>query len=228
MADAEPVIRVRSLAHTYAGPSGPVPVLADVSLDVAAGAFVSLMGASGTGKSTLLALLGGLERPQSGSVEVAGRNLGHLGGDELASHRGRTVGFVFQHFGLLEALTARENIELGLALGGADRAQRRARARELLDEVGLAHRAEHLPGRLSGGEQQRVAIARALANRPRVLLADEPTGNLDRAAGDHVLGLLAAAACRSGCAVVLVTHDDRAAARAEWRLLLESGRLRAA
>ncbi len=222
------VISVHGLAHAYAGPAGTVPVLAGVDLDVEAGSFVSLMGASGAGKSTLLAVLGGLERAQSGRVMVAGRDLNALREAELAAYRGRSVGFVFQHFGLLDALTARENVEVSLSVAGVPRTRRRRRAAQLLESVGLAARADHLPSRLSGGEQQRVAIARALANRPLVVLADEPTGNLDRPAGEHVLQLLDAAREEHGCAVMLVTHDDRLGARAEHRYVLEQGRLWAA
>jgi putative ABC transport system ATP-binding protein len=223
-----PIIEVRGLAHRYRGPAGEVPVLSGVDLEVEPGSFVALVGVSGAGKTTLLAILGGLERPQSGWVRVGGHDLATLGGAGLAAHRRRTVGFVFQHFGLMEALTARENVELALTFAGAARRPRRARALELLDQVGLGERADHLPGRLSGGEQQRVGIARALANRPPVLLADEPTGNLDRQSGDSVLELLESARREQGCAVVLVTHEERAAARADRVLVLEGGRLRAA
>ncbi|HEY8641431.1 MAG TPA: ABC transporter ATP-binding protein [Candidatus Dormibacteraeota bacterium] len=223
-----PIIEVRGLAHGYQGPAGPIPVLADLDLEVDPGSFVALVGPSGAGKTTLLAILGGLERPQSGVVLVGGHDLLTLGAAGLAAHRRRTVGFVFQHFGLMEALTARENVELALTVAGTPVRARRARALELLEQVGLAPRADHLPGRLSGGEQQRVGIARALANRPPVLLADEPTGNLDRRSGDLVLELLETARRETGCAVVLVTHEEHAAARADRTWLLEQGRLRAA
>jgi putative ABC transport system ATP-binding protein len=189
---------------------------------------VALIGASGAGKTTLLAILGGLERPQSGVVLVGGHDLARLGAAGLAAHRRRTVGFVFQHFGLMEAMTSRENVELALTVAGTPARARRARTFELLEQVGLVPRADHLPGRLSGGEQQRVGIARALANRPLVLLADEPTGNLDRNSGNLVLDLLEAARREQGCAVVLVTHEEQAAARADRALILEQGRLRAA
>ncbi|MEP7104504.1 MAG: ABC transporter ATP-binding protein, partial [Chloroflexota bacterium] len=181
------LIEVRALAHRYRGPAGEIPVLGGLDLDVEPGSFVALVGASGAGKTTLLAILGGLEPVQSGRVVVGGQDLATLGSAGLARHRRRTVGFVFQHFGLMEALTARENVELALTFAGAPRRTRRGRALELLDDVGLAGRADHLPGRLSGGEQQRVGIARALANRRPLLLADEPTGNLDRRTGDSVL-----------------------------------------
>ncbi|HEV3225492.1 MAG TPA: ABC transporter ATP-binding protein, partial [Acidimicrobiales bacterium] len=172
-------IQVHGLAHRFTTSAAPLTILDNLHLDVEPGDHVALVGPSGAGKSTLLALLGGLEPPQSGAVIVDGQDLATLSGDGLAEFRRRTVGFVFQHFGLLDTLTAAENIELAAMLDGAGRRHRRRRALELLDAVGLAERATHQPGQLSGGERQRVAIARALANRPRLLLADEPTGNLD-------------------------------------------------
>ena len=223
-----PLVEVRGLSHRYQGPAGEIPVLSGLDLEVEPGSFVALVGPSGAGKTTLLAILGGLERPHAGSVRIGGRDLAGLGPGGLAEHRRRTVGFVFQHFGLMEALTARENIELALTFAGMASRARRPRALELLDQVGLSGRAEHLLGRLSGGEQQRVGIARALANRPPVLLADEPTGNLDMRSGEQVLQLLESARREQGCAVLLVTHEERAAARADRVLLLEGGRLRAA
>ena len=157
-------------------------------------------------------------------MEVGGRDITRLSGDELAAYRRSTVGFVFQHFGLLDALTASENVELATALAGTARAARRARAAELLDAVGLAQRGDHRPAALSGGERQRVAIARALANRPRLLLADEPTGNLDEAATARVVDLLETARRDHGCTLVMVTHDRSLAARADDQLLLPGGR----
>src|SRR5262245_17639610 len=176
--DGGVAISVRGLTHRYPAPEGTLAVLEGVDLDVPAGGYVTVTGPSGAGKSTLLSVLGGLEVLQEGSASVGDVDLAGLAGDQLAAYRRTTVGFVFQHFGLLEALTAAENVELAAGLAGVAPGARRRRAAELLDAVGLAGRARHQPLQLSGGERQRVAIARALANRPRLLLADEPTGNL--------------------------------------------------
>ena len=222
-------ISVEGLCHAYRGPDGPVPVLDGVDLIVAAGEHVALTGRSGAGKTTLLSILGGLERPQGGRVEVDGRNLDGLDGNGLAAFRRETVGFVFQHFGLLDALTATENVELALALAGREpRRRRAARAGELLAAVGLADRIRHRPAALSGGERQRVAIARALANRPRLVLADEPTGNLDPESAEGVLALLERLPAETGSTVVVVTHNRGVAARASRVLALENGRVRPA
>jgi lipoprotein-releasing system ATP-binding protein len=199
-----------------------------VDLTIERGRHVALTGESGQGKTTLLALLGGLLRPQSGEILIAGQDLRRLPADAMARFRSRTVGFVFQHHGLLEGLTALENVTLAMQLAGASRSECRRRAHELLEEVGLAGRMDHLPGRLSGGERQRVALARALANRPAVILADEPTGNLDESNGERVLGLLEQARRDYGSTLLIVTHDRTVAARAERRHRLEGGRLRAA
>jgi len=211
---------VRGLHHQFATKTGPLTVLDGVDLDIAAGGYASLVGPSGAGKSTLLSLLGGLEPAQRGTVEVAGERLAGLSRDGLAAFRRSTVGFVFQHFGLLDALTAAENIDVAGALAGLPRKQRRARTLELLDAVGLAGRADHRPAELSGGERQRVAIARALANEPRLVLADEPTGNLDDDSTLLVVDLLETLPERLGCSLVVVTHDRALAARAPLRLRL--------
>ena len=202
-------------------------MLSAVDLEVAGGGYVAVTGPSGAGKSTLLSVLGGLEPLQEGAARVGDTDLAGLDGDDLAAYRQSTVGFVFQHFGLLEALTALENVELAGTLAGMRRVARRARAAEVLDAVGLADRAGHQPLQLSGGERQRVAIARALANRPRLLLADEPTGNLDVEAGAEVLRLLRAGA-QDGRGVVIVTHEAAAASIADRVLTLRDGRLVAA
>jgi putative ABC transport system ATP-binding protein len=218
-------IAARSLSHSYPGPGGPVPVLHEVSFDVPEGGYCSLVGPSGAGKTTLLALVGGLEPVQSGVLAVGNSHLAGLGGDRLAAYRRLTVGFVFQHFGLLEALTAVENVELAATLAGERPSARRAAALDLLAAVGMDHRASHRPAALSGGERQRVAIARALVNRPRLVLADEPTGNLDEAASADVVRLLEAAHSERGCTLVLVTHNDRIARRAPVRLRVDGGRI---
>ena len=186
-----------------------------------------MVGASGAGKTTLLALIGGLERIQSGTLVVGGHDVAALDGDELAAYRRTTVGFVFQHFGLLDALTARENVELAAVLAGERPALRRARAEALLEAVGMAARAAHRPGALSGGERQRVAMARALVNAPRLVLADEPTGNLDAQTALDVLRLLEALRQERGCTLMVVTHDRALARRASLHLRLERGRVEA-
>ena len=198
-------------------------MLRGVDLEVPAGGYICLSGPSGAGKSTLLAVLGGLDPPQAGEVKVGDVDLSQLGGDDLAAYRRSTVGFVFQHFGLLETLSARENVELACTLAGVPPRERSARAQELLAAVGLTERAGHRPGELSGGESQRVAIARALANRPRLVLADEPTGNLDHDSAMRVIELLEGLQGETGCTLVLVTHNPTLAARAPQSLRLRDG-----
>lgn len=200
-------IMVRGLCHDYATDAGPLRVIDELDLDVAAGEIVAVTGSSGVGKTTVLSLLGGLDRVQAGSVVVGGADIGGLRRDALAAYRRTTIGFVFQDYGLLPSLTATENVEFALAMAGVSRKRRRARARELLDAVGLTARASHRPYALSGGESQRVAIARALANAPRLVLADEPTGNLDGAASDQVLEMLQRLPREHDCTVVAVTHN---------------------
>jgi putative ABC transport system ATP-binding protein len=203
-----------------------VRVLDGLELELAAGERLAVTGRSGAGKTTLLALLGGLERLQAGRLQVGDIDLAQLDGDALAAFRGSTIGFVFQHFGLLGTLTAQENIELAMSVASLPRAGRIERARELLDAVGLGNRARHLPSALSGGESQRVAIARALANAPRLILADEPTGNLDDESTEVVLDLLSSLADGHGCTLVVATHDEKVASRWDRRLSLEHGALR--
>jgi len=216
-------ISVRGLTHRYPAPEGTLAVLENVDLDVPAGGYVTVTGPSGAGKSTLLSVVGGLEPLQEGSASVGDVDLAGLGGDDLAAYRRATVGFVFQHFGLLEALTAAENVELAAVLAGTAPSVRRRRATELLDAVGLADRARHQPLQLSGGERQRVAIARALANRPRLLLADEPTGNLDEGSAATVIDLLEQIRREHGCTLLVVTHNRAVAARAPVRVMLDAG-----
>jgi putative ABC transport system ATP-binding protein len=224
-ASVGPLIDVEGLAHTYLRRNSRLEVLKDVTLQVGHGSYVSLVGASGSGKSTLLALLGGLERPQSGRIMVAGHDLASLSGDELAHFRRATIGFVFQHFGLLEASTALENVELPMTLDRVGSRIRRRRAIELLGEVGLADRTDHRPFELSGGERQRVAIARAMANQPELILADEPTGNLDVESAGAVAQLLERLRTERRCTVVVVTHNPTLAELADIRFSLVDGRL---
>jgi ABC-type lipoprotein export system ATPase subunit len=202
-----------------------VRVLDGLDLTLRAGERLAVTGRSGAGKTTLLALLGGLERMQAGRLEVGDTDVSALDGDALAAYRGSTIGFVFQHFGLLGTLTALENVELAMAVASLPRAERTERARSLLDAVGLSGRARHLPSALSGGESQRVAIARALANSPRLILADEPTGNLDDESTAIVLDLLGSLADGHGCTLVVATHDEAVASRWDRRLSLERGAL---
>jgi putative ABC transport system ATP-binding protein len=218
-------IHAAGLRHAYAAPEGQLDVLTGVDLDVPAGGYCALQGPSGAGKTTLLALIGGLEPLQAGTLRVGGVDLAGVGGVALAAYRRSTVGFVFQDFGLLETLTARENVELAATLDRAPPTERRRRADELLAAVGLSQRSRHRPAQLSGGERQRVAMARALMNRPRLLLADEPTGNLDETSAVGVIELLEELQRRWGFTLVLVTHNRALAIRAAQRLLLKAGKV---
>jgi putative ABC transport system ATP-binding protein len=217
-------IHLRRVNHWYRSGRSQVRALNDIDLDISAGGYVALTGPSGAGKSTLLSLIGGLERPQSGTVVVGQHDLRELRADELAEYRRATIGFVFQHFGLLDLLSARENIELAASLSAVSR-QRRQQAGDLLGEVGLLDRAQHRPGQLSGGERQRVAIARALVNDPGLILADEPTGNLDAVSAMRVLDLLERVHRERGCTLLVVTHNEAVAERAGQRYRLDGGRL---
>ena len=219
------MVRVRGLTHRYGTGAGALTILCRVDMEVPPCGYAAVTGVSGAGKSTLLSILGGLEPVQEGSVCVGGEDVASLRGGDLARFRRSRVGFVFQDFGLLSMLTARENVELALTLSGVPRRERRARAERLLSEVGLAARASHRPPRLSGGELQRVAIARALANRPAVVLADEPTGNLDEGSAGRVMDVLEQLRAERGCTLVVVTHNPELAARAERRLRLSRGEL---
>ncbi len=208
-------ITARGVSMTYRSRDGDVEVLRDFSLEVRTGERIAVMGPSGAGKTTLLALIGGLEAVQAGTIMVGDLELSTLRGDALAKFRHRTVGFVFQHFGLLGNLTALENVELAMSFSSGSFRVRRQRAGFLLDAVGVAARARHRPAELSGGEAQRVALARALANEPALLLADEPTGNLDGTTAEQVLDLLDTVAHDHGCTVITVTHDARVADRSD-------------
>jgi ABC-type lipoprotein export system ATPase subunit len=218
-------IVVRGLSHRYSTSAGSLTVLEGINFEVPAAGYAALTGPSGAGKTTLLSLLGGLEAVQEGQVRVDGVDLSTLSGDGLAAYRRTTVGFVFQHFGLLDTLTAAENLELARALTGTPLRRRRQEARDLLGAVGLRGREDHLPKQLSGGERQRVAIARAVSNGPRLLLADEPTGNLDEDSAAKVMTLLEALPSERGVTVVVVTHNRAIARRAPFRLALDAGRL---
>jgi len=221
---AGPLIRVRGLVKDFPLGAQRVRALAGVDLDVAEGDFVVVMGPSGSGKSTLLNLVGGLDRPTGGSIEVEGRDIARLDEIGLADFRREMIGFVFQSFNLVPTMTARQNVEFPLVFAGAPPARRRARAEALLAEVGLGHRVEHRPTELSGGEQQRVAIARAMANAPRIILGDEPTGNLDTRTGEEVLALLGDLN-RGGSTVLVVTHDARLAGYADRVFHMQDGRI---
>lgn len=222
----EPVLRCQGLRKAYRSPAGELPVLRGVDLELAPGETVAVMGESGAGKSTLLQVLGGLDRADAGELRWGEVRVDRLTGRALAARRAGFLGFVFQSYQLMPELDARENVALALRIAGACRAREAlAAADALLGSVGLAARARHLPSALSGGECQRVALARAMANRPRLLLADEPTGNLDEASGGAVMDLLLGLARERGAAVLLVTHSAAHAARCSRRLVLRGGAL---
>ncbi len=221
---SEPVIRAQGVCKVVPTAAGQLTILDGVDLEINAGQSVAIVGASGSGKTTLLGILAGLDLPSSGRVTLVGRTLTELDEEQRALVRGAHVGFVFQTFQLLASLTALENVMLPAELHGERDA--RAQALELLDKVGLGERTGHYPRQLSGGEQQRVAIARAFASRPHVLFADEPTGNLDTATGAHIIDLLFELNAEFDTTLVLVTHDERLAARCEREVLIEAGRIR--
>ena len=222
-------IRAQNLCRYYAMGDSVVKALDGVSLEVRAGERVALVGASGSGKSTLLHLMAGLDRPTSGTIETQGHDMAAMSSVELAAHRRNTVGMIFQAFHLLPRMTLEENVELPLRLAEVTREERPARVREALERVGLGARAGHRPGELSGGEQQRAAIARALVNRPSILLADEPTGNLDSRNGEEIMRLISGLNDSLKMTVVLVTHERKLAASfAERMVVLSDGRMAAA
>ncbi|MBI2525427.1 MAG: ABC transporter ATP-binding protein [Candidatus Rokubacteria bacterium] len=217
------MIEIAGLFMRLSSGGRPLEVLSDISLEVPARQFVAIAGPSGSGKSTLLGLIAGLDRPSAGRITVGGVEVTRLDQDALARFRRDTIGYIFQSFHLIPTLTALENVAVPLELGGDRDALDRARA--LLAEVGLAERAHHYPVQLSGGEQQRVAVARAIARRPPLLLADEPTGNLDSATGKQIIDLLLALNRTLGSTLVLVTHDSALAAHADRLVLLRDGRI---
>ncbi len=219
------MIRTEGLEKVYQGGGQRVNAVRGIDLSIPAGQFVSVMGASGSGKSTLLHLLGALDKPSAGEVFLMDQPLSPMGDEQLARLRRTAIGFIFQFFNLMPTLTAMENVMLPALLEGKYPRELETRAGDLLGRVGLGQRLHHLPGELSGGEMQRVAIARALVNAPGILLADEPTGNLDSHSGQQVLALLREVATETGAAVVMVTHDKHAAAVGDRLLTLQDGRI---
>ena len=217
------MIRLESVSKIVQSGPEKLTILHPLDIEVPKGQFLSIVGPSGSGKSTLLGLIAGLDAPTSGRVEIDGEDLTALDEDALARLRGAKVGFVFQFFHLLPSLTAFENVLVPMEIAGISGAE--ARSRELLREVGLSERTHHYPSQLSGGEQQRVALARALANEPPILLADEPTGNLDAANGQHIVEILLGIHQRRGTTIVLATHDQELAGRADRVLVLKGGRI---
>jgi putative ABC transport system ATP-binding protein len=219
------LVRVESVEKIFHRGSEDIHVLADLNLQVPAGEFLALMGPSGSGKSTLLNLVGGLDRPTKGLVTVAGERLDQLSDHRLAAGRARHVGFVFQLYNLMPVLTAERNVELPLLLTHLSKAERKKHVDAALAVVGLSHRAKHYPRTLSGGEQQRVGIARGIVTDPTLLLCDEPTGDLDRKAGNEILDLLQALNREHGKTIIMVTHDPHASARATRTVYLDKGQL---
>jgi putative ABC transport system ATP-binding protein len=227
MSPPPPVVRTRALARTYRRGAIAVPVLQAVDLELAEGEWLAILGPSGSGKSTLLNILGLLDRPDAGVYELAGEDVSDLGDTRQAELRNRRIGFVFQSFNLLPRTSALENVAAPLLYRGIRRGDRLAQARQALERVGLADRMDYDPSQLSGGQLQRVAVARALVGEPALLLADEPTGNLDSRSGAEVLELFSALH-QVGTTVLMITHDPTVAARAQRRLVLDAGRLAAA
>jgi putative ABC transport system ATP-binding protein len=219
------LVRIRGAHKVYFRGAERLDILNGIDLEVPQGDFLALMGPSGSGKTTLLNLIGGLDRPSSGSVEVAGQPIERLSDGKLAEWRARNIGFVFQFYNLLPALTAERNVELPLLLTHLSKAERRSHVATALQVVGLAERARHYPRQLSGGQEQRVGIARAIVTDPTLLLCDEPTGDLDRKSGDEILDLLQALNREQGKTIIMVTHDPHAAARARRTLHLDKGEL---
>jgi putative ABC transport system ATP-binding protein len=215
------MIEIKNVTKTVRSGDEDLTILSDVSIDIPSGEFVALTGASGSGKSTLLGLIAGLDAPTSGAIEIDGEEITSMSEDALADIRSRKIGFVFQSFHLIPSLTAFENILIPLEILGAEDAN--GRAESLLADVGLTNRGHHYPSELSGGEQQRVAIARAFANSPRILLADEPTGNLDSKNGKHVLELMTGLHRQNNVTLVLVTHDAELARQADRQIVLRDG-----
>ena len=222
-----PLLHAQNVSRHYQLGDSTIPAVNDISLEIRSGEFVALLGSSGSGKSTFLNLLAGLDRPTSGAIHIRGRNLAAIDPTELARYRRDTVGMVFQSFNLLPRMTLEENVELPLRLAEVDRAERAARVQSALDHVRLGARSRHRPAELSGGEQQRGAIARALVNRPTILFADEPTGNLDSVNGEQILLLLQEIQSRLGMTIIMVTHERPLAERFASRIVtLGDGKLK--
>jgi putative ABC transport system ATP-binding protein len=219
------LINLENVKKSFVNGDVTTHVLKGVDLTIDPGEYVAIMGRSGAGKSTLMNILGCLDRPTSGTYELTGQDVSKLDDDHLSRVRGRTIGFVFQSFHLLKDLNVRQNVELPMEYQGVDPVERAERATKLLERVGLGHRLDHRPQQLSGGERQRVAIARALANRPRILLADEPTGNLDSAARDSILELFAELIDAQDLTLIMVTHDDDIGDRARRKIIVDDGRI---
>ena len=219
----KPIVVLKNVRLTLTSRAGPVGILRDVDLEAREGQSLAIVGPSGSGKTSLLMVTAGLERATSGKVAVAGHDLSAMGEDDLALMRGAEIGIIFQSFHLVPTMTALENVALPLEFAGEGNAQ--ASARELLQEVGLSHRMDHFPAQLSGGEQQRVAIARALSRRPKLILADEPTGNLDRRTGGHIVDLLFGLQRRREATLILVTHDEKLAGACDRIIRMADGRI---
>jgi putative ABC transport system ATP-binding protein len=222
---ARPLVQIHNVSRNFKRGTEEIHVLSDLNLEVGEAEFLALMGPSGSGKSTLLNLIGGLDRPTSGTVQIGEDRVDQLSDSQLAAWRARHIGFVFQFYNLLPALSAERNIELPLLLTHLNKAARRKHVAAALDAVGLTHRAKHHPRTLSGGEQQRVGIARAIVTDPTVLLCDEPTGDLDRKSGDEILTLLQSLNQQHGKTIIMVTHDPHASARASRTVHLDKGQL---
>src|SRR5260221_1620191 len=222
-AKVQPLVAIRNLTKYYVRGEQVIPVLVDISIDVMAGDYIALMGPSGSGKSTLLNLIAGIDKPTSGEIHVAGVNIARLSDGELAAWRAEHVGFIFQFYNLMPVLTAFQDVELPLQLTSLSRRERRERVETALALVGLSDRMEHYPNELSGGQEQRVAIARALVTDPTLIVADEPTGDLDRTTAEEVLGLLERLNDELGKTIIMVTHDPKAAGHARTIVQLEKG-----
>ena len=224
-APTQPLVSISNVTRTFTRGSENVHVLTGLELAVNDGEFLALMGPSGSGKSTLLNLIGGLDRPTGGSVAIGAERVDQLSDRQLAAWRARHIGFVFQFYNLLPALSAERNVELPLLLTGLNKAARRQHVAAAFEAVGLTHRAKHFPRTLSGGEQQRVGIARAIVTDPTLLLCDEPTGDLDRKSGDEILTLLQSLNREHGKTIIMVTHDPHASARSSRTVYLDKGQL---